>query len=95
MNRVCLTALFGSGSIYTPWFFLFLLVERWRLLRGKRLNNSILNIEVTMTSDKMGKGVGALLVLLGIVVILTPWIIFPAGEMQGLFPKTSMGRISP
>jgi len=48
-----------------------------------------------MSSDKMGKGVGALLVLLGIVVILTPWIIFPAGEMQGLFPKTSPGRISP
>jgi len=43
----------------------------------------------------MGKGVGALLVLLGIVVILTPWIIFPVCEMQGLFPKTSPGRISP
>ena len=43
----------------------------------------------------MGKGVGSLLVLPGIVVILTPWIILPVCEMQGLFPKTSPGRISP
>jgi len=48
-----------------------------------------------MTSDKMGKAIGALLVLLGIVVILTPWIIFPVCEMQGLFLKTASGTNFP
>jgi hypothetical protein len=48
-----------------------------------------------MTYDKMGKGVGALVVLPGIVVILIPGLIFPVRKMQGLFLKTSMGRISP
>jgi drug/metabolite transporter (DMT)-like permease len=36
-----------------------------------------------MSSDKTLNGIGALLVLLGIVIILTPWIIFPVCEIHG------------
>jgi len=48
-----------------------------------------------MAADKMVNGIGALLVLLGIVVILTPWIIFPVCEMQGLYLKTAAGTDFP
>ena len=42
-----------------------------------------------MSSDKMVNGIGALLVLLGIVIILTPWIIFPVCEMEGSYVVTA------
>jgi hypothetical protein len=48
-----------------------------------------------MTSDKMVNGIGALLVLLGIVIILTPWIIFPVCEMEGSFVVTASGAKLP
>jgi hypothetical protein len=48
-----------------------------------------------MTSDKMVNGIGALLVLLGIVIILTPWIIFPVCEMEGSFVVTTSGAKLP
>jgi len=44
-----------------------------------------------MSSDKMISGTGALLVILGILVILTPWVLFPVCEMEGLFLKTASG----
>lgn len=43
----------------------------------------------------MGKGTGALLVLLGMVVILTPWIIFPVCEMEGLLVQAVSGMTFP
>jgi hypothetical protein len=48
-----------------------------------------------MTSDKMVNGIGALLVLLGIVVILTPWIIFPVCEHYGSYVMTQSGMQVP
>jgi hypothetical protein len=48
-----------------------------------------------MTSDKMVNGIGALLVLLGIVVILTPWIIFPVCEHYGSYMMTQSGMQVP
>jgi drug/metabolite transporter (DMT)-like permease len=47
-----------------------------------------------MTSDKMVNGIGALLVILGIVVILTPWVIFPVCEMHGIYMDMGMGMKS-
>ena len=44
-----------------------------------------------MNSDKMVNGIGALLILLGIVVALTSWAIFPVCEMQGSFMETKAG----
>ncbi len=44
-----------------------------------------------MTSDKMVNGIGALLVLLGIVIILTPWIIFPVCEQYGSYAMLQSG----
>ncbi len=44
-----------------------------------------------MNSDKMIKGIGALLILLGVVVALTSWIIFPVCEMHGLYAETKTG----
>jgi len=48
-----------------------------------------------MTSDKMVNGIGALLVLLGIVIILTPWILFPVCEMEGSYVVTQTGMKLP
>jgi hypothetical protein len=48
-----------------------------------------------MTSDKMVNGIGALLVLLGIVIILAPWIIFPVCEIEGSFVETASGAKLP
>jgi hypothetical protein len=48
-----------------------------------------------MTSDKTINVYGALLVLLGIIIILTPWIIFPVCEMQGSYVVTSTGMQLP
>ena len=48
-----------------------------------------------MTNGKMINGIGALLVLLGILVILTPWIIFPVCEVQGSFMQTASGMKVP
>jgi hypothetical protein len=44
-----------------------------------------------MTSDKLTQGIGALLVLLGIIIILTPWVIFPVCEMQGMYMVLQSG----
>jgi len=41
------------------------------------------------------KGIGAVLVLLGIIVILTPWIIFPVCEMEGLYVQAVSGMNFP
>jgi drug/metabolite transporter (DMT)-like permease len=48
-----------------------------------------------MTSDKMVNGIGALLVILGIVIILTPWVIFPVCEHYGSYMMTSSGMQVP
>jgi hypothetical protein len=48
-----------------------------------------------MAPDKMVNGIGALLVFLGIVIILTPWIIFPVCEVQGSFMQTASGMEVP
>ena len=48
-----------------------------------------------MASDKMVNGLGALLVLLGIVIILTPWIIFPVCEHYGSYLTTTSGAQLP
>jgi len=48
-----------------------------------------------MTSDKMTRGIGALLVLLGIIIILTPWFIFPVCEIYGSFVETKTGMKLP
>jgi hypothetical protein len=44
-----------------------------------------------MASDKMVNGIGALLVILGIVIMLTPWVIFPVCEMYGNYMDMGMG----
>jgi flagellin-like protein len=44
-----------------------------------------------MNSDKVVSGIGAILVLLGIVVALTGWVIFPVCEMHGLYTETKTG----
>ncbi len=43
----------------------------------------------------MVNGIGALLVLLGIIIILTPWIIFPVCEMEGSYVVTAAGAKLP
>jgi drug/metabolite transporter (DMT)-like permease len=48
-----------------------------------------------MTSDKMVNGIGALLVLLGIVIILTPWIIFPVCELHDSYAILQSGAKIP
>jgi hypothetical protein len=44
-----------------------------------------------MNSGTLFKGIGGLLVLLGIVIALTGWYIFPVCEMHGLFTETKTG----
>ena len=48
-----------------------------------------------MASDKMISGIGALLIILGILVILTPWILFPVCEVEGMYLKTASGMQQP
>jgi hypothetical protein len=50
---------------------------------------------VIMDSNTRVNGIGALLVLLGIIVILVPWIIFPVCEMGGLYVQTTSGMQFP
>lgn len=50
---------------------------------------------VIMDSNTRVNGIGALLVLLGIIVILVPWIIFPVCEMEGLYIQTTSGMQFP
>jgi drug/metabolite transporter (DMT)-like permease len=40
---------------------------------------------------KLTSGIGAFLILLGILVMLTPWIIFPVCEVEGMYLKTVSG----
>jgi drug/metabolite transporter (DMT)-like permease len=44
-----------------------------------------------MKSDAMFRGISILLVLLGIVIALSGWYIFPVCEMHGLFTETKTG----
>ena len=46
-------------------------------------------------TDKTVNIYGALLVLLGILIILTPWIIFPVCEMEGSYVVTAAGMKLP
>ena len=46
-------------------------------------------------SDTLFKSIGGLLVLLGIVVALSGWFIFPGCEMHGLFTETKAGAKLP
>jgi drug/metabolite transporter (DMT)-like permease len=48
-----------------------------------------------MTSDKMVSGIGALLILLGVIIVLSSWIIFPVCEMHGLYAETKTGTKLP
>ena len=48
-----------------------------------------------MTSEKMVNGIGALLALLGIVIILTPWIIFPVCELHDSYAILQSGAKIP
>jgi hypothetical protein len=50
---------------------------------------------VTMTSDKMVNGIGALLVLLGILIIVVPWIIFPVCELHDSYAVLQSGAKIP
>jgi drug/metabolite transporter (DMT)-like permease len=50
---------------------------------------------MVMNSDTKVNSIGALLVLLGIIIILTPWFIFPVCEMHGLFAETKTGTKLP
>jgi hypothetical protein len=48
-----------------------------------------------MSIDKTVNAYGALLVLLGIIIILIPWIIFPVCEMEGSYVVTAAGAKLP
>jgi hypothetical protein len=48
-----------------------------------------------MSIDKTINVYGALLVLLGVIIILIPWIIFPVCEMEGSYVVTSTGMKLP
>ncbi len=48
-----------------------------------------------MNSDKMIGGIGALLVLIGVIIALTGWFIFPVCEMHGLYTETKTGTKLP
>jgi hypothetical protein len=48
-----------------------------------------------MDTETQTNTIGILLILLGIIIILTPWIIFPVCEMQGLFVETKTGMKLP
>jgi hypothetical protein len=44
-----------------------------------------------MNPDQRMSIIGAVLVLLGIIIALTSWVIFPVCEMEGLFIETKAG----
>ena len=44
-----------------------------------------------MTSETLFRAIGALLILLGIVIALMGWFIFPVCEMHGLYTETKTG----
>jgi len=48
-----------------------------------------------MTSDKVVGGLGVLLVLLGILVAVGPWFIFPVCEIYGSYLQTASGMKMP
>jgi hypothetical protein len=50
---------------------------------------------IIMDSNIRVNGIGALLVILGIIIILVPWIIFPVCEMGGLYVQTVSGMQFP
>lgn len=54
-----------------------------------------MNEHFLMAFDGKVNGIGALLILLGIVIILTPWIICPICEMGGLYVQTVSGMNLP
>ena len=48
-----------------------------------------------MNSDTTISGTGALLIIHGILVMLTPWVIFPVCEMHGSYVETTSGMKIP
>jgi hypothetical protein len=48
-----------------------------------------------MNPDRQVNGIGALLILLGVVIALTSWVIFPVCEMHGLYVETKAGATLP
>jgi hypothetical protein len=44
-----------------------------------------------MTTDKSISAIGALLIILGILIALVPWIIFPVCEVHGDYMTTAAG----
>jgi hypothetical protein len=48
-----------------------------------------------MTTDKSVSAVGAFLIILGILVALVPWIIFPVCEVHGDYTTTASGTKVP
>lgn len=48
-----------------------------------------------MNPDQRMSIIGAVLVLLGIIIALTSWVIFPVCEMEGLFIETKAGVLLP
>jgi hypothetical protein len=62
----------------------------FRLVINQDLN-ILFSFNDCMNSDSILKGIGGLLVLLGIVIALSGWYIFPVCEMHGLFTETKAG----
>jgi len=48
-----------------------------------------------MNTGTQVNAVGALLILLGVVIALTSWLLFPVCEMHGLFVETKAGVMLP
>jgi hypothetical protein len=46
-------------------------------------------------SKELVRGLGVLLIALGIIIALTSWVIFPVCEVSGLYVKTETGKTLP
>jgi hypothetical protein len=65
------------------------------MVQNKLLNKRVQQPFGIMDSNTRVNGTGPLLALLGIIVILLPWIIFPVCEMGGLYVLTVSGTQFP
>jgi hypothetical protein len=65
------------------------------MVQKKLLNKRVQQPFGIMDSNTRVNGTGALLVLLGIIVILVPWIIFPVCEIGGLYVQAVSGMQFP
>ena len=54
-----------------------------------------IDLDFLMAFENKVNGIGALLILLGIVIILTPWILFPVCELEGMYVQTVSGMQFP